>query len=207
MVNAKSTKLRTNERGAALFVVVLVLTLLTAVGLFAAHSATLVDQAAGYSRLASQTTYLAEYGTLLATSELGSGAASAYRERMLTAGNTCRANLGVEESGVGKPPCLVFNLNDFTRLNSLAALDTSALPNLTPHFSVEITDPGTTGAPIAGTDLSGNGTTFTYMKVTVTSISQMRPAGGSSAACDDKVAPVTAQQMMRAHLIVGPIDQ
>ena len=79
MVSRALVRRRSEERGAALFVVVLVLTLLTAVGLFAAQSATLVDQASGYSRQASQTSYLAEYGTLLATTELGSGAASAAK--------------------------------------------------------------------------------------------------------------------------------
>ncbi len=206
MVTPALVRRRSEERGAALFVVVLVLTLLTAVGLFAAQSATLVDQASGYSRQAAQTSYLAEYGTLLATSELGSGAAAAYRSRMLSATDTCRANHGIVESGVGKPPCLVFFMKDFNALNGSATIDSAVLPNLTPDFAIEVTDPGTTGAPIEGTDLSGTGTAFGYMKVTVTSISQMRPGTSSSATCDEKVAPVTAQQMMRAHLIVGPVD-
>ncbi len=207
MVNHALVRRRSQERGAALFVVVLVLTLLTAVGLFAAQSATLVDQASGYSRQASQTSYLAEYGTLLATSELGSGAASAYRSRMIAAADTCRANQGIDASVIGRPPCLVFYLKDFNALMGSGTIDSAALPNLTPDFAIEVTDPGTTGAPIAGTDLSGTGTAFGYMKVTVTSISQMRPGTGGSAMCDEKVSPVTAQQMMRAHLIVGPVDQ
>ena len=85
-----------------------------------------------------------------------------------------------------------------------SVIDSSVMSSLTPDFAVEVTDPGNTGSPVAGTDLSGINTTFGYMKVTVTSLAQMRP--GSSAACVEGVTSVTAQQMMRAHLIVGPVD-
>ena len=64
---------RTNERGAALFVVVMVITLLTAVGVFAARSTSLVDAATGYGRQAAQTLALADYGAKLVASELGQG--------------------------------------------------------------------------------------------------------------------------------------
>ncbi len=63
------------ERGAALFVVVMVITLLTAVGIFAARSTSLVDAATGYGRQAAQTLALADYGTRLVASELGQGRA------------------------------------------------------------------------------------------------------------------------------------
>jgi hypothetical protein len=63
------------ERGAALFVVVMVITLLTAVGLFAVRSTSLVDAATGYARQAAQATALADYGLQLVASELGEGRA------------------------------------------------------------------------------------------------------------------------------------
>lgn len=63
------------QRGAALFVVVMVITLLTAVGLFAVRSTSLVDAATGYARQAAQTTALADYGLQLVASELGEGRA------------------------------------------------------------------------------------------------------------------------------------
>jgi hypothetical protein len=192
------------ERGAALFVVVLVLTLLTAVGLFAAQSATLVDQASGYSRQAAQTAYLAEYGVVASAAELGSGAAGAYRQRMLNPTDGCRMNLGISEAGVGAPPCLVFHLSDFVAPSGEPMLDTS-LMSLTPDLVVEVTDPGPTGAPVAGTDVSGLSNSFGYMKVTATTVAQIRPAG--AAQCVESTAIVAAQQMMRAHLVVGPVAQ
>ena len=199
-----AVKSRASQRGAALFVVVLVLTLLTAVGLFAAQSATLVDRASGYSRQAAQTAYLAELGVLASAAELGSGSAGAYRERMLSPTDECRMNVGIDQEGIGKPPCLVFKLGDFAVPSGDPVVDTS-LMSLTPDLVVEVTDPGPAGAPVAGTDLSGTGSSFGYMKVTATTIAQVRPSGGTG--CVDNFAVVAAQQMTRAHIVVGPVAQ
>lgn len=53
-------KRRTHERGAALFVVVLVISLLTAIGVFAMHATSLAQLSSGYSRRAASAFYLAE---------------------------------------------------------------------------------------------------------------------------------------------------
>jgi hypothetical protein len=51
---------RTDERGAALFVVVLVVSMLTAIGVFAMHATSLAQLSSGYSRRAASAFYLAE---------------------------------------------------------------------------------------------------------------------------------------------------
>ncbi|XYI00800.1 hypothetical protein ACMHYB_13980 [Sorangium sp. So ce1128] len=61
---------RSRERGAAVFIVVLVITMLTAIGLFAAHAATLSTIASGHERRMTQTHYLAEYAMQLALAEI-----------------------------------------------------------------------------------------------------------------------------------------
>jgi hypothetical protein len=53
-------KRHSDERGAALFVVVLVVTLLTAIGVFAMHATSLAQLSSGYSRRAAAAMYLAE---------------------------------------------------------------------------------------------------------------------------------------------------
>ncbi len=58
------------KRGNALFIVVMVITLLTGVGLFAMRSASLSNLAAGYNRQGTQTLYLSEFGTRSAAAEL-----------------------------------------------------------------------------------------------------------------------------------------
>jgi hypothetical protein len=205
---------RAPERGAAVFVVVMAITLLTAVGIFAAHSATLVDQAAGYARLARQTQHLAEYAALTSAAELGSGSASPYIEQM--AARTQKCNYA--ETG---SPCykLFFSqLNGRTKQLSNEALlvdETGATegaighlatgaPGVTGDFVVELTDPGPIGAPLAGSDLGNPQGGLRYVKVTATSTAQLRPAGLT---CENGVATLTSQQSLRSHMVVGPVQQ
>lgn len=72
MVNASisRSRRRSRERGAAVFIVVLVITMLTAIGLFAAHAATLSTIASGHERRMTQTHYLTEYAMQLAIAEI-----------------------------------------------------------------------------------------------------------------------------------------
>jgi hypothetical protein len=64
------------ERGTAIFVVVLVVTLLTSVGLFAARITGSVDAATGYARQSAQAKGLAIYSSQMATAVLGSDSTS-----------------------------------------------------------------------------------------------------------------------------------
>ena len=106
---------RRSERGAALFVVVMVITLLTAVGLFAARSTSLVDAATGYARQAAQTVAFADYGAQLVATELGAGRAArvfqlmdARREFCLTYGDPSTI-----VSPATPQPCYMFDSNQF----------------------------------------------------------------------------------------------
>lgn len=206
---------RRRQRGAAVFVVVMAVTVLTAVGLFAAHSATLVDQAAGYDRLQSQTQQLAEYATLTSAAELGSGTADAYVMMMQRGAQdpkvSCTSNFGL--TGV---PCYLIGydrLNTRTKENSQEVLlenQDATKENVIGSgytqgdFYVELTEPRYVDVPVAGTDLSGtSGKAFRYLRVTATSYANFRPEG--AAACSNDIATVSAQQSMRSHLIVGPI--
>jgi hypothetical protein len=65
-----------SQRGAAVFIVVMVLTLLTAVGIFAVRSASMADVAAGFDREGAQASLIAEYGISATSAYLGTGVAS-----------------------------------------------------------------------------------------------------------------------------------
>ncbi len=65
-----------SQRGAAVFIVVMVLTLLTAVGIFAVRSASMADVAAGFDREGAQAGLIAEYGVTASAAYLGTGLAS-----------------------------------------------------------------------------------------------------------------------------------
>lgn len=77
---------RTGERGAAVFIVVLVISMLTAIGVFAASSATLSTTSSGYARQATQTQHLTELGVhaFLAQMEDRGGLADIKQVRRLS---------------------------------------------------------------------------------------------------------------------------
>ncbi len=66
-------KRRSRERGAALFVVVLLITMLLGIGVYAARSATLATSASGHGRQMIQTQYVAQYGLLAANMQIENG--------------------------------------------------------------------------------------------------------------------------------------
>lgn len=201
-----------------MFIVVMVITLLTAIGIFAARSASLVDMAAGYERQASQTQYLTEYGTLAALAQLGSGAAQAYVDQMDVGIDQCRANLGLDPSS--RPGCYKIFKSEIEMVTNQISGEALLEPAIEGEesgsfgfnaavvgdFVVELTDKGPTGAPVAGTDIGGTGTRFGYVKVALTTTAQIRPQDGS-AACSVGSAALAGQQLMRAHAIVGPVQR
>jgi hypothetical protein len=210
---------RRQERGAAVFVVVLAITMLTAVGLFAAYSATQMDKAIGYERLARQTQELAEYGTLLASAELGAGTAQAYMDQLRAGTQTCYANADLKTmTSLTTVPCFkmfYYQLNERSKQMTGESLskdpagdkeDVVGNGDTRGDFVIELTDPGPIGVPLAGTDLSGTSTNpLGYLKVTSTTTAQLRPAGLD--ACVNAIATLSGQQAMRAHLIVGPVQR
>jgi len=62
---------RRNQRGMAVFLVVLVLTMVSAIGVFSMHSASLVDRASGFNRQNVQATAMVEFGMRGAATWLG----------------------------------------------------------------------------------------------------------------------------------------
>lgn len=217
-----SLRRRREQRGAAVFIVVMVITLLTSVGIYAAYSTTLVDQASGHARQALQTQYVAEYGALSVSAELGSGAASVYLNQMASGTEDCRATRDLS----GNPPCqkifmteLSGNVPSGAKLLepasqtepgslggpvNLAGADSFGLQG---NFVVEMTDPQS-GMPVVGTDVGGTGPKFDYVEVTLSSIGQVLPTAEANLAnCDADAAAVAGTQQLRSHVVVGPIPR
>ncbi len=115
---------RTDERGAALFVVVLVVTLLTAIGVFAMHATSLAQLSSGYSRRAASTFYLAELATNLRIATIADDT-STYLQAVTTSAN-CLASKQLN-------PLLPLNTSDFCVVMTkddtvrLATMDNSSL--------------------------------------------------------------------------------
>jgi hypothetical protein len=208
---------RKSERGTAVVIVTMVMTLVTAIGLLAVRNASVIDQAVGYSRQASQTAALAEFGTTATIAEFGANKAAALVGQMDTAPETCVANrdapnvtcyrlfkedLEASTLAASSQPLLV---------SSVAGTETGSFGPTSSSFGdvfVEITEKGPTGRPVAGTDIGGTGVQLKYARVTLTTTGQVRPlapTGVDDDTCNDGIAAVASKKVMRARVVVGPI--
>jgi hypothetical protein len=201
-----------NQRGAAIFVVISVVTVLTAIGMFAAHNAGLNQRLSGYARQATQSEYVADYGTMAVVNEMSTGAAPAYMQLVASSNEVCRANQYTPSQGVGMP-CyrltrrdLEQNLKNETGVE-ISLFSPSGLSSSTDEvaadFVVEMTDPGPAGAPVAGMDQTGIGPRFRYMQLTFSGTGQVRPA--SSEMSPESIAKMSAVRANRAIVQVGPL--
>jgi hypothetical protein len=233
MVNANSPAVRRSrarlrsQRGAAVFIVVMVLTLLTAVGIFAVRSASMADAAAGFDREGAQASLIAEYGISATSAYLGTGIASAI------IGNMAKPPLGFitpfcESNGRAPPPAAppspdpgppsCFRVDDQNNLApSFAAASNGtvfapsnaaspAFPSSTSSLNVnETTDAKfiveVTDARSSGMPPTGSSlnTQVMYL-VTLTAVAQVRPV---TACATGTSTPSAAQTAVRAVISAG----
>jgi len=207
---ALTRRARRSERGATVFVVVLAITLLTAVGLFAAHSATVVDQAAGYARLARQTGYLAEYGTLAMASELGSGAGSLYLSEAESGKYDCPGTRELKAQFPGGIfPCLTVSSQRLAERIAAVSNGEQLMRDQTGDTPDRLGFAPTPASGIFGefvVELGDvvpappqPGSSQPYKRVTTTTSATLRPPG---AACAPGNATLAGQQSVRSHIIV-----
>jgi hypothetical protein len=205
---------RQAERGAAVFIVVMVLTLLTAVGLFAVRSANMADLAAGYDREGAQAALVAEYAVTASAAYLANDPSTvllSYKASITNNPQPCQSNAlpGTFPAPAPRPGCYRLELaelqNSFTRMSNETAF---APPNTTTAsgatsslnanettnatFVVEVTDAAKTGVPAEGDDAK-----VSTIVMTLTAISQVRPAAACTAS---STAPAAGQQVMRAMI-------
>jgi hypothetical protein len=206
----KRGRSRGAERGTALFVVVLVITLLTGVGIYAVHTSALVDRAAGQSNQAAQAAYASELSTLVAVAHLSTiegGVRAKEAERAL---DECAGNDGINLLEVRKPACLKLNQSDLTSQTGAPVMDSDSLSAgdaeapLSFRYEIEGTDMSSPNRPMPGMDLGANAK-LGFRKFALTSMTHVFPDGGGANVCAGGVAPITGQHQIRAHLIVGPI--
>jgi hypothetical protein len=224
-INLRKWRRRAAERGAAVFVVVMVMTMLTAVGIFAIRAASLAGAASGYDRQSTQNHYVSEYGLFGAVAELSTGRRNSYVTKLGQGAETCNAEKGVTNPG-GTVPCYHLFANDVQKAVTAAfsgrplfeATSTSGT-TMTPgslgpaaldgDFMVEMTDPGPVGMPVAGSDVGGTGPKFRYLQVTLTATGQVRPTGNAN--CEDVSGTVDVKGQVagnetgRALVVIGPM--
>jgi hypothetical protein len=221
---------RVSQRGAAVFVVVLVVTLLSALGLFALRSATLTNLSAGYSRQMMQTHYMSEYAMTLMAAELGGPARQNYADEMWSGKHVAECVGGAGGGALSNSTCYpVFYTDVESRVQgynsdselldpavepgSGGALPTDGTPGslgpapLEGDFRAELTDIHESVPPIEGMDLTGSSSTPRYYSVTMTVTSQVRPqTAADRTTCDDVARAAAGVEAARAHVVVGPLS-
>ena len=212
---------RQHQRGAAVFIVMMVVTLLTAVGIFAVRSASLVDVATGYNRQSLQTQFVSDYGVMLTTHELSTESASAYAQVAQSGSDECTATEGVDDSVVGRPFCYTFKstelANRFDATNGLFPAGSTVpgglidpvteapdnIDDLEARFAVEMTEAFQTGN-VRGADLTSD--TLVPVQVTLTARAFVGPPRADQDTCTDAAAAGGIQEV-RSHVVLPALPQ
>ena len=204
------------ERGAAVFVVVLVISLLSALGMFAVRSAMLTNLTAGYNRQMVQTHYMTEFALSLMASELGGTARQNYADEMwsgkyptLCAGGSTLTNATCFPVYYSD---LQGRVQTYTAANVLLIPAVAGTPGslgpaaLEGDLRVELTDIHEAMPPVRGMDLTGTSASPRYYSVTLTATGQVRPQSADPAQCDASSRAAAGVEASRAHLVVGPLS-
>ncbi len=213
---------RIRQRGAAIFVVMLVMALLSALGLFAVRSASLTDLASGYNRQLTQTHYVADYAVSTLAGDLANDP------------NKHSANMEKGKNCVGyakqaRPTCAqysyadlelpVTNQNKMTKLLDKTVVDVATLKPTTigslgvtaleGDFKVELTDKHPAWPAVQGNQLNqnGGGAMLGYVMVTVSAEGMVRPAQAVNGTWDTASATAAGIEVSRANVIMGPVPQ
>jgi len=204
---------RKSQRGTTVLVVVMVTTLITAIGIFAVRNVSQIDQAIGFSRQGSQTLAVAELGTTAALAQIAVRGAGYYAD-LMDRGNKCLANAEYRDDT--SRSCFRMGQNEIeattttTGGESLFAVpdhDASEtgsfgpLSDSTGFVSIEMTEKYKTTDPVPGARIDD----ASYVRVTLTSTGMVRPSAPGADECTT-TARVASKKVVRAHTIIGPLQ-
>lgn len=227
MVSRRRIQGGRSERGAAVFIVVMVLALITAIGIVAARTASLVDTAAGYDRQATQTMYLAAYAGRAAAVEFG-GKPRTYLDLMRQGKEQCPSNANVQPLTAGAPiPCYKLfmsevsqridtNFSGHTTLDNQSQLNAGSLgpplgqapsasvPMLNGVFMIEMLE-AFNSDPKPKSNVGGDPNAAHDVQVTLTAFAQIRSLPSTGANTDPWCSTSSSStgasvQAIRAHV-------
>ena len=194
---------RRSQRGMAVFLVVLVLTMVSAIGVFAMHSASLVDRATGFNRQNVQATAVVEFGMRGAATWLGPNKdmveskvrVAGCAPRLLAADDQAACSVLkdtlLESSFVDTAPTL-FSDGLVGQLNSPfdgAQIRAEVVTEMTEAFDATATArPGSAGS---------------IKEMTLTTQARVFPTDtGTTTVCANGAKGAMSQQRVRAHVII-----
>ncbi len=191
----------------------LVITTLSALGLFAVRSASLADLASGYGRQLVQTHYVADYAVLSLAADLGIDPNKHVQNMEL--GKGC---LGITNQK--KPTCARYSLDDLQKnlekhdkTNKVLEPTAGTVPgslgakNVEGDMKIELTDRHPAWPPLEGNQVNEapGGAMLTYVMVTVSAEGMVRPKQATDGKWDTATATAASIGLSRAHLIIGPV--
>jgi Tfp pilus assembly protein PilX len=212
---------RARERGATLFVVLLVITLLMGIGTFAARSAAVATNASGSERQMTQARYVAEYGLTYAAAKLSNGGAQSYLQRIRTPPSTeiCYGQTTTMAQRTCYRMLYADAQNDLNaggyNMCEPAVVSTSAAGSLGGlrsvngtttwaecDFSVELADLSE-GFTLPGFDL-GHGKALKFWYVNASAIGQARIVNTGVGTLDAVAGESSGTQQVRSRILLGP---
>ena len=210
------------ERGAAVFVVVLVTTLLTALGLFAVRSASISNSSSGYNRQMTQVHYVTDYAVHAAMSFVATDPFKVKEQMMkgpganeeLCAGYNDLVTLGVQ------PTCFMLSYDDINQVVSASnaqneLIETPAQDSpgslgraaIDADMRVEMTDLHP-ALPLRGNEAAGGAEgkqQLRYVYVTLSASGLVRPIQQAAGTWDTQAASAAGEELSRAHAFMGPV--
>lgn len=209
---------RRGERGATLFVVILVIAMLTGIGLFAAQASTIATSTSGGARVSTQSRYFAEGAMNLVMSKLSKEAGVEVTLLAKTSSTACLGQkvgalidptyqqcLRYTKSSVAKQLWNSSNANEiFTPYDPQAGTHGSLgrLMDGEADFLVEMDDLYRIERPIAGFDYTSAGAANVhFMSVMLHGMGRVRLVPGG----DENLAKTLSSTTFRSGLIVGPM--
>jgi hypothetical protein len=208
--------LKRRQRGNAVFIVLLAISLLTAVGMYSMRAASLTYLAVGYNRQSTQAGYIAEFAARSVAAEMA-GNEQHYYQYISSGTDDCRANREFKALTGARGTCYKLQSSEI-QSRFAAHFSASVTENSAPFllgtlseggvlgaFVVEFTDLARAGTPIAGEDVGAD--QFKHMQVLLTATAQVRPdvAGADQTTCNDAVSVLSGLSNLKAQLTFGPV--
>lgn len=207
------------ERGAAIFIVLLVVSLLSALGTYAVRSASLAGLASGYSRQQIQTHYVADFAVYALSADIATDPNK--HSQNMERGKNC---LGYDK--VTAPSCAKYSYTDLqtavkaaSNSSDLKVLEKSSATvagslsqpaiYLEGDMKIEMTDKHPAWPPVQGTQVSsvGGSATLGYVMVTISAEGMVRPKQTTAGTWDTASATAAGVEQSRANVIMGPVPQ